>query len=756
MRKTGPRTVAPGKVLLLGLSLVIPGLLISIIGIGSVARQKQARTIQLDEQWQGQLERIAAGLEKTIDRSIQAVFTSLANEPPDPGRPLQIQQRFKKLLAAHPIVTYPFVITVDHEYIFPFARPMITQSARFDFSQFSSSTLKHQFQAGENLELEERDWLAAIKKYLAGARQATAGPEKEVFFQAIGRCYFKWGKYQQALQYLHEVVADQGLTGASDRYLQLQARQLLAMTYDRMGASEAAADCYLGLYEDILALQAASKSLLLDFYKNDALDYLNRLISRSTSLQERLSKALRQERLEGIPAQEMSLRWQFFSIPELDQEGTAVKQQGIEFKRLQQIQEFYLVNDEKKLFYTRLQKELPLLSFAPAPGKEFQAAAGFIRQATLQVAYAPLPLEQAPAEHAFFGFRIAPAHIQQVLFPALQKQYWPEASPTVVLSSRAEAKVLAADGLPQLALEKLLPGYVLAVKAPHPGYLEARIKRELLVNYMLIAALLLTLFVAVALFFRSLRRDLELLELKNRFLDSAAHTLKTPLARIRMLAEQLQLNWLKNEEQRTAQSGKIIAAADRMNDLIGNLLDLSRIEAGQKTYRLQPASLPEIAMQAWTETLPLLKENGFTCRADITEEMPAFAFDTRALRLVIGNLIQNALSYSPDLKEIELKVYSSPGEAVIEVADHGLGIAPEYHEAIFSKFFRVESDETSTSQGSGLGLFLVKHVVDAHGGRIEVKSAPGQGSRFIIHLPMAGTGAATKKRGSNHEQDTDH
>jgi len=729
--------------ILLGLSLVIPGLLISIIGIGSVARQKQTRAIQLREQWQGQLERIAVGLEKAMDRSIQAVFTSLTREPLDPGRPLQIQQRLKNLLAAHPIVTYPFIITANREYLFPFTRPMISPPARFGFSSFSASTLKRRFQEGENHELKERDWLAAIKKYLAGAKQASAGREKALFFQAIGRCYFKWGKYQQALQYLLEVIHGQAAAADDDRYLQLQARQLLALTYDRMGAGEAAADCYLGLYEDILALQAASKSPLLDFYKNEALDYLNRQISRSASLQERLTKALRRERLEGIPAQEMSLRWNFFRFPELDQERAAADQQGIEFKRLQQIQEFYLVNDEKKLFYTRLQRELPLLSSEPALGKNSRA---FILQAALRVAYAPLPLEKAAAEPTFFGFRIALAHIQQVLFSDLKKQYWPETSPELVLSTRVEASALAAQSLPQLTLEKLLPGYVLAVKAPRPGYLEARIRKELLVNYVLIAALLLTLFVVVALFFRSLRRDMELLELKNRFLDSAAHTLKTPLARIRMLAEQLQLNWLKSEEQRAAQPGRIIAAADRMNDLIGNLLDLSRIEAGQKTYRFQPASLPEIARQAWAEALPLLKENGFACRVEIAEEMPVFACDARTLRLVIGNLIQNVLSYSPDHKEIELKVYSSAGEALLEVVDCGLGIAPEHHEAIFTKFFRVENDDTGTSQGSGLGLFLVKHAVDAHGGRIEVQSAVGQGSKFIIHLPMAGAGHHSGKK----------
>lgn len=731
--------------ILLGLSLVIPGLLISIIGIGSAARQKQARVIQLREQWQRQLERIAIGLEKSIYRSNQAVFASLAKEPLDPNRPLQIQQRLKNLLTANPIINYPFVIMADGEYLFPFSRPMIAQPARLDFSALQSRQEKRQFLEGESLEFKERDWMAAIKKYITGAKQATATHEKEIFSLAIGRCYFKWGKYPQAIQYLFEVVHGQAAPDADDRYL--SARQLLALSYDRMGDGEAAFGSYLELYEEILTLQAVSKLPQLDFYKNEALEYLNRQITRSASLQERLTKALRRERLEGIPAGEMSLRWQFFRIPELEQEGSAANRQGIEFKRLQQVQEFYLANDEKKLFYSRLQKEFPLLSAELVPGKGLQPMAEFFHQTAMQIAYVPLPLDEKSTVRIFFGFHIALSRIRQVLFPALLKKYWPDDTPTVELATRFAATAMAADGLPQVTLEKLLPGYVLAVKAPRPGYLEARIKRELLVNYALIASLLLTLFVVVALFFRSLRRDMELLELKNRFLDSAAHTLKTPLARMRMLAEQLQLNWLNNEEQRAAQPGKIIAEVDRMNDLITNLLDLSRIEAGQKSYRFQPASLAEIARQAWVEALPLLKENGFACRAEIVEEMPPFAFDARALRLVIGNLIQNSLSYSPDHKEIELKVYSSSGEAVLEVADSGLGIAPEYHEAIFSKFFRIEGKETNASQGSGLGLFLVKHAVDAHGGRIEVQSAIGQGAKFIIRLPMAGGTSSGEKKG---------
>ena len=731
--------------ILLGLSLVLPGLMISIIGIGSVTRQKQVRAIQLREQWQGQLERIAAGLEKAIESSIKAVFTSLDMEPLDPERPLQIQLRLKNLLAAHPIVTHPFIITAKREYLFPFSRPMISLPTRSDFSAFSSSTLKRQFQEGEKHEFKERDWLAAIKKYLIGSGQATTRSEKAVFFLAIGRCYFKWGRYPQALQYLLENVHGQAATESDDRYLQLQVRQMLALTYERMNDSEAAAECYLGLYEDILALQAASKSLLLDYYKNEALDYLNRQISRSASLKERLAKALRHERLEAIPAQEMSLRWQFFSIPEMEQDGAAAARQGIELARLRQIQEFYLVNDEKKPFYTRLQRELPLSAPGPVPEKEFPRAAGFVRHAALQVAYAPLALGKEPTARIFFGFHIALSHMQQVLFPAQQKQYWLEASPELVLSTAEEAAAIGTDKLPQFALEKLLPGYVLAIKEPRPGYLQALIKRELLVNYVLIASLLMTLIAAVALFFRSLRRDMELLELKNSFLESAAHTLKTPLARIRLLSEQLQLNWLKNDEQRAAQPGKIIAETERMNGLVANLLDFSRIEAGQKTYSFQNDSLAQVAGQVWAEVLPLLEADGFACCSEIDPDLPEFEFDARALRLVIGNLVQNAICYSPERREIEIKVYRSGDEAVLEVADRGQGIAPEFQQRIFEKYFRIENDGID-SQGSGLGLFLVNHAVAAHGGRIAVKSAPGQGTRFIIRLPMAGEPEHTGKK----------
>jgi signal transduction histidine kinase len=720
---------------LLGGSLVIPVLLISIIGIGSVSRQKQIRSIQLREQWQRRLELTASDLEKEMDRSSQDVFTSLSREALDPGRPLQIQQRLKNLLAAHPIVTYPFLITAGREYLFPFTRPMIAAPARVDFSSFSSSALQRRFQAGEALELDRRDWLGAIKEFLAGAGLAATRREKAVLALAIGRCYFKWGKYPQAMPYLGEAMAEQGLQADSDRFLSLEARQLLALAQDRMGENAAAAESYLRLYERVLELQAASQSVQLDFFKNEALEYLNRQALETAPIRQRLTRALKREHWPETAPGEMSLRWQYFRFQELEPEGAIGGRQWIESRRLQQVQEFYLLNDEKKSFYARLQKILSLNAFESASAREARSGPGYSRQADLRVAFAPLPAATGQEAAVYFGFQVSIAHVRRVLLPALRQRYWPGTGPEIVLVPRGEAVRLAANDMPQLGLEKFLSGYALAVKASL-GFLEGLIRKELLINYTLIVSLLLTLLAAVALFFRSLRRDMEVLEMKSSFLDSAAHTLKTPLARIRLLSEQLQLDWLKNEEQRAAQPGKIIAETDRMNDLVANLLDFSRIEAGQKTYNFQKTSLAKVARQTWNEFLPLLEDNGFVCRAEIEAGLPELDLDARAMRMVIGNLVQNAIGYSPGSKDVELRVHRSGSEALLEVADHGQGIAPEFHRDIFSKFFRIEQAGAG-SPGSGLGLFLVKHAIDAHGGRIEVHSVAGQGTRFIIRLPIA-------------------
>jgi signal transduction histidine kinase len=131
-----------------------------------------------------------------------------------------------------------------------------------------------------------------------------------------------------------------------------------------------------------------------------------------------------------------------------------------------------------------------------------------------------------------------------------------------------------------------------------------------------------------------------------------------------------------------------------------------------------------------------LAQQGFELHLSIQEDLPELQADPDAMQQAILNLLTNAMKYSGDAREIDLRLYARNGDAVIEVADHGLGLAPDEQKRVFEKFYRAPSHERHLIAGTGLGLTLVAHIVQAHGGRVEVASALGAGSTFCVFIPI--------------------
>jgi signal transduction histidine kinase len=135
-----------------------------------------------------------------------------------------------------------------------------------------------------------------------------------------------------------------------------------------------------------------------------------------------------------------------------------------------------------------------------------------------------------------------------------------------------------------------------------------------------------------------------------------------------------------------------------------------------------------------------LSEQGFDFQVDVCDGLPPMRLDRDALEQAILNLLSNAMKYSGNSRLIALKLRSEKDSALIEVVDHGIGIASEEQERIFETFYRVESPENCAISGAGLGLALIAHIAEAHGGGVEVASALGKGSTFSIRLPFQGNG----------------
>lgn len=238
------------------------------------------------------------------------------------------------------------------------------------------------------------------------------------------------------------------------------------------------------------------------------------------------------------------------------------------------------------------------------------------------------------------------------------------------------------------------------------------------------------------LVWRSVRREIRLAELRSQFVASVSHELKTPLTAIRMFAETLQMDRPLGAEARADYLATIVNESERLTRLINNVLDFSRIERGQKVYRLELAPLGPVLQNAARTMQYPLERLGFGLRVDVPDAPLPVRIDEDAIEQAVLNLLSNAMKYSRERRDIDLKLWEANGHAVIEVTDYGLGIASAEQSLIFERFYRAGIPENARIPGAGLGLSLVDHIVQAHGGLIRVKSAPGAGSTFTIHLPL--------------------
>ncbi len=233
---------------------------------------------------------------------------------------------------------------------------------------------------------------------------------------------------------------------------------------------------------------------------------------------------------------------------------------------------------------------------------------------------------------------------------------------------------------------------------------------------------------------RDITRTREAEELKSTLLSVISHELKTPVALIKGYAGTLRrpdANW---DKETVNQSLEIIEEeADRLNQLINNLLEASRIQAGGLRLRFGPVRLDRLAKKVADEFRTQTTKHNIV--VEFPDELPPITGDEERLREVIGNLLSNAIKYSPQGGTIRVGGSANTREVRLSVSDEGIGIAPDERERIFERFYRVDNASARKTQGAGLGLFLVKAVIEAHGGRVWVESATGKGSRFNITLP---------------------
>ena len=226
---------------------------------------------------------------------------------------------------------------------------------------------------------------------------------------------------------------------------------------------------------------------------------------------------------------------------------------------------------------------------------------------------------------------------------------------------------------------------------------------------------------------------------KEQFLSILSHELRTPINAIMGFGSILDdevLGPLTAPQHDAAR--KILAGSERMLALITDLLDMSRIQAGMFAVAVREVDLAAVANDALAALKPLADRKGLAVRVEADGEAPRVRADAQRLDQVVVNLLSNAIKFTPEGGQVVVHVRREGAGVRVEVADTGIGIAPEHHDRIFEAFTQVDMSNTRQAGGTGLGLAIARSLVVAHGGAIGVASAPGTGSTFWFTLPPEG------------------
>lgn len=738
------------RLALLMLPVVVPGVIISGFGIHSISQQEKTKVLKIEEKYSADLEVIRKEMEEEIESNVKEVFQQLLKSQIPLNQPTAIQQVLKAIILRNSIVKYPFLIDSNGKFIFPFSKKSVPPIVKPSFPRIGNKEIEFLYRQGERLEFRDRKIGGALKQYVKSLKTDGVESLKPYIFNAIARCYFKLGKYPQAVSYYQSILElySRVLPLKKDYSLYFQVLRQMAQSHQRLGRKDMAMRRYLQLYDALLQYETSHPADKFAFFKNEALEYLNQYINANprtkdnTKEKPQLNRSREPDRLREFAGTDISLRWRYF---EFDSSNTDIEtlesyRENRDIYRFMKIQEFYLYTDEKTQFYKTV-KGMNQWEIANPSEMEINRTRSPVSKEEIDIVFKRLP--GSPA--VFFGFMISPDFLRSDGVLRILNRHLDNPDLQILVQPGKDRKRQLDENnshrfpLLSVTFDRFFPGKILALYSRQGNYFIQQARKEIRLNYLLMGAFFLALILGVYLFYKYLSREAELVRLKSEFTDRASHTLKTPLTRIRMVAEKLNLGWVTSESKKQEYLQIILSESDRMNEMITNMLDFSRIEAGRKQYNFENTSLPVLVKEVLGSYTPYINNLGFRLMVDIDDDIPGFLLDADAVRLIVVNLLQNAVKYSIKEQSIIVRLYREKETAILEIEDKGIGIEKNDLNKIFEQFHRASGDAVQMVEGSGLGLYLVQHAVHAHEGEIKVTSEPGKGSRFKVLFPIRST-----------------
>jgi len=353
----------------------------------------------------------------------------------------------------------------------------------------------------------------------------------------------------------------------------------------------------------------------------------------------------------------------------------------------------------------------------------------------------PAERESGPPAGAWGVLIDADRLTEDVLMPAI-REHLPSGDTTWIVRGSA-GEVLRSSEVPAAGPVTLrtdfasdFPDWSLEFHQPPPRLIKTFLLTRrglyffvfLLIAGILVFGLILTL--------RSVSHELALARMKSDFVSTVSHEFKSPLTSIRQLAEMLQSGRVPSEERRQKYYEVLLEQSERLALLTDNILSLAKIESGRAALKFEETDIATLLVEVVRSIQERVRHEDFRIDLEVKGTLPLLVSDRTALVQAVTNLIDNAVKYSGESRRISVKAWREGQVIIVAVRDSGIGIDKKDLGRVFERFYRGGDALTRAVKGSGLGLTLVKEIVEAHGGKVFVESEPGIGSVFSFRLPI--------------------
>ena len=688
------------------LTIFLPSMTLSIFGIRAIRNER----FRLAEQVENEHREAANSIKTQINSQLDELETKLQNIAQNPALLNQdipeLTDLIKNRISDIPLAEHVFMAYDRGETLFPLFSPP-HQSSRSLGEVPLSESQKDLLKRAEENEFKLKRYRSAITLYNQIFSRSNNYNIKAQMLSNIGRCYTKTKDFELAIKSYDRICESYSeATSSSGLPLCLIARLQVLHCYQNLDDNSVLLTQALSLYSDLLDNPWGLEENQFKTYSSMVNETM--LESLSKTDEESANETLRDEYAELKIRHEKKIEeWAVIHsireeiIPELN-------------RRLAQ----QITSDQQPIRYLKNVKNNDYLFIVSAIQGEGSAN--------------PAGLLGVKLDNDYLIFEILSPIIEDLSLGANTNIVISDFSGEIFLREKKQAQEITtvtdyfSNNFPPWKIEIYHRG------EENLGGFDIRKS----FYFWTIVTLVLILAFGAALIIRTIANEMEVLKIKSDFVSSVSHELKTPLTSIKALVERLQEGKVKEMAKMQQYFSVISQDTDKLTNLVTNILDFSKIEEGKKEYNFE-----ETDVSQWmTHYVEKMKKSdiqkGLAINCDIDPDLHSISLDRNSISQALNNLVDNAEKFSRNKKEIDISAKRENDSIVISVTDYGIGIPASEIDGIFAKFYQGKSALSQSVRGTGLGLTLVKHIVDAHGGKISVKSQVGEGSTFSLILPI--------------------